>query len=222
VTNTTIEWTWTGAVPGFGAEGESASVEVDAIVREHPRAKATATEHPVESGVAVTDHVRAGPRTLSLEGVISDAPTRVPGTHMDGVTGEQRDGVLTFSAPFDRTRPIRDVFVALVESGTLVTIRTGFDVYEGFVLVSFETQREGPAGALAFTLDAQQIRIVESEVVEAPAELRARRHRDRGEQSPVPVPEDTSEGRSVLAHGLDDARDRYQGRRRGGVEGSGW
>lgn len=47
---------------------------------------AEVTEFPVESGPAVTDHIRPVNGTLAIEGVISNTPIALPATQMNGVT----------------------------------------------------------------------------------------------------------------------------------------
>jgi hypothetical protein len=115
-------------------------------VREVPRVASTISKHPVESGGAPADNIRPEPRTVQIDGVISDAPIREPSTQMDGASGTRRDGVLQFSGALRPRARNRDLLVALVQSGTLVTIRSDREAYEGFVLTRFEAPRNGPTG----------------------------------------------------------------------------
>lgn len=179
---TRITWTFTGAVPGFGSAGDEQSIELDASVREVPRAAAVVTKHPIEAGADPADNIRPEARTLTIEGWISDAPISEPETQMDGASGERRDGVLQFIGAFDRAKAVSDLLLALLESGTLVTVRSGAALYEGYALTSFEAPRETASGALHFTIEAERIRVVASETVEAPREIRARSRRNRGQQ----------------------------------------
>jgi hypothetical protein len=47
---------------------------IDAAISEDHTLEAAITEHPVEKGANVTDHVRVLPRTLTMEGLVSDTP----------------------------------------------------------------------------------------------------------------------------------------------------
>jgi hypothetical protein len=54
--------------------GIQAAVEFDVTLDESPSFTATPTEHPVERGVPITDHVRVGLTRLSLQGMITNTP----------------------------------------------------------------------------------------------------------------------------------------------------
>jgi len=58
------------------ADGTLIAVLADAVRSETHRLEATATEHAVERGAAITDHVRAARDVLSLEITITDSPIR--------------------------------------------------------------------------------------------------------------------------------------------------
>lgn len=91
--------------------------------------------------------------------------------------------VLSWSARFDRVRSVYDVITKLLETGTLVKIVTGLRVYDSMVLESFEVERTAETGnALAFTMSAKRVRIVNSELVNLPepTEPRGRARSIRG------------------------------------------
>lgn len=48
---------------------------IDAVLQEDRVVEADITDHPVEQGVSITDHVRIKPMTLSMECLVSDTPT---------------------------------------------------------------------------------------------------------------------------------------------------
>ncbi len=188
--------------------GETDRIEIDATVRETHTLTATVTEHPVEAGASVVDHVRPEQPRITLEGVISNTPIRVPGTHMDGATGrvekvelgeDRAANVLRFSGPFDRVGTVRDLLAVLIDSGTLVTIRTSLLVYEDMVLHRLEIPRDAGLGnTLRFTMDAVRIRLVDTQTVEAPEETRGRHSRRRGAQAAEDADGPTSESSSAL------------------------
>src|SRR5713101_5273233 len=49
-------------------------ITIDATLQEVHKADAEVTEHPVELGADITDHVRPKPVELRIEGIISDTP----------------------------------------------------------------------------------------------------------------------------------------------------
>jgi Dit-like tail protein len=71
------------------ANGNKSQLVIDATVSDTHTTTATPTEHPVEKGVAITDHVRPGPLKLSLECVITNTPLDIAPSNKDSFT----DGV---------------------------------------------------------------------------------------------------------------------------------
>jgi hypothetical protein len=67
-----------------GLTGQTYSIAIDATVRESHTATSTITDHPVETGSNVSDHIRPDPDMLTLEGVISNAPIFLPADHAGG------------------------------------------------------------------------------------------------------------------------------------------
>jgi hypothetical protein len=63
----------------FDDDGVLLALIFDVCSEERHRASAQATEHDVERGVAITDHVRPERRLLTLEVVVSDTPFRAGG-----------------------------------------------------------------------------------------------------------------------------------------------
>ena len=51
------------------------TLTIDATIGEGHKREAEVTSHPVEVGSDVTDNIRPKPRSLSLSGIISTAPT---------------------------------------------------------------------------------------------------------------------------------------------------
>lgn len=62
----------------------------DATPRTVVTAGASVTEHAVERGANVADHVRPSARKITVEAVVSNSPSTVPSTQMSGVGGRVR------------------------------------------------------------------------------------------------------------------------------------
>lgn len=77
------------------ASGETDFVRVDAVSEEQHRSSATITEHPVEDGGDISDHIRADQDTLQLTIFVSNAPIRAP----EGIAGAVRNQDLFFEVP---------------------------------------------------------------------------------------------------------------------------
>lgn len=100
-------------------------IEFDAVIREQYSSSAQVTEHPVERGSAVTDHIRGMPARISVEAVISNTPLFVPKSHMNGVAGGVRQK--QFAVPFTRRNE-----QGQIETGTLA-FGANLLQFDGFV-----------------------------------------------------------------------------------------
>lgn len=65
----------------------ASTIEFDATLSESHPATATVTEHPVEVGSNVTDHVRPDIDRVQFEVMVTNAPIRAPGSNLDGAQG---------------------------------------------------------------------------------------------------------------------------------------
>lgn len=60
---------------------EIGDIWIDVSVREGHALTAEVTEHPVETGVDVADHIRPMPATIDIEGVVTNHPVELPKSH---------------------------------------------------------------------------------------------------------------------------------------------
>lgn len=192
-----LEWTQ--------SDGSLAAFEPDALIHELHEDTAEVTEHAVERGSAIADHVRPLPQAITLEGELSNHPVQVPATQMSGVTGsvqstplgntKQSASVLRFSGPFDRVAVVNNLIQSLVKNATLVRIITSLGTYEDFAIVRFRVDRDGASGNnLPFTIDAKHVRIVETQRVSVrPLQRRAIPRADRGPQVAEPLVSDAQQ-----------------------------
>lgn len=58
-------------------DGKTSAMVLDAMVKEDYTAEAEPTNHPVEDGADITDHVILRPRTLQIEGIVTETPFNV-------------------------------------------------------------------------------------------------------------------------------------------------
>lgn len=190
-------------------DGTTGSILFDAVLREVHSASATVSEHAVDSGANVADHVRPELDRLSLEFVVSNTPVRQPDTHMDGAQGRRRsteDGasVLQFDGPFDRRKAVYDELRRIERDGVVCRILTEIREYPNMVLRGLEVPRDvDTSHSLHGTVEAVQVRLVDAATVAAapvPREPRGRGRRNRGTQATEPSDEAASgRTRSALA-----------------------
>lgn len=144
--------------------GVTGDVIIDASVNERHGASAQVTEHQVETGPNIVDHIRPMPRKLTIEGIITNTPIATQFgtrslTQMRGITGRQgivetvaRQGA-NIGLPFSQFVPFEDVpvkFKALVFSGEFDRVRDVYGVLVNCALgIDFE---DVPVGAALFTI----------------------------------------------------------------------
>jgi hypothetical protein len=131
------------------------NVIIDATVSETHSLSATLTSHPVEVGTDITDHVKASPRKVSLEGLVSNTPV----VFLASLFGQGQDPpVSTAHATFQK----------IVEQSEIISIQTTLQKYDNMIVTEYNVTRDASKGnALSFTLNAERVRFVESKIVAA-------------------------------------------------------
>lgn len=69
-------------------EGVAKRILFDTSDEENPETNLTPTEHPLEDGSSINDHLIKGQTRIRLRATISNTPTRVPETQFRDATGE--------------------------------------------------------------------------------------------------------------------------------------
>lgn len=85
-----------------GLDGQERLVQLDAYESESHENTVTITDHPVETGVVITDHARDNPASVSLSGTVSNVP--MPGKA--GVVSGPIDLSVEYQSPSPATRTI--------------------------------------------------------------------------------------------------------------------
>lgn len=179
-------------------DGETVGLEIDVAPTEDYEVTAEVTEHPVETGSAIGDHIRPGNGTITLEGLITHAPVRVPTTQTRGLTratgnvdlqvsGQTvRVALQRWSGPIDRVRACDALFAALVEAGTVVSLTTSLRVTSDLAITRYKVGRTAATGdALPIVLELKKVRVVSTSRVAVPAVRRLQPVEPRGPQPGV-------------------------------------
>jgi hypothetical protein len=150
-----------------------------------------ATAHAVEDGADICDHVIRLGRSLILEGTISDAPVTLTGAAVGagaGFIGNAMGGsmgtlatagtvVMANLALAGSAKPSKaalDIFDAIYENGTPLTIITGLATYTNMIMEKFSAPRSAAsAGALQFKAAFVQVRMVTGQSVQVPADAKS-------------------------------------------------
>lgn len=155
------------------------ALDIDATLSIGESLTAQATEHPVETGGVISDHVIAKPKTLRLEGIISATPLPTQATSRDFGFDSFSNPLLDIEgqgiSPPDRFRA-QDALETLrtIHAAKLpVTVGTGIhspdiaqDFHNNLIIETLEFPRDPTTGdALRFTATLKEITTVESATV---------------------------------------------------------
>lgn len=84
---------------GLPQHVEIGDVWVDVSIRESHEATADVTLHPVEEGTDIADHIRPEPRTIQIDGLVTNTPIEVPLSHVGTTTRDRTPLELRVASP---------------------------------------------------------------------------------------------------------------------------
>lgn len=169
------------------------AIKFDLIVSENHSIEAQVTEHPIEDGSVVSDHIRELPRKGSLSGLVTNYPLekdfyQLPTSFYEKLSalgnqhflesfvaqygykpnkGPTKADYEALERPKNRAFDTWTAFKALMAARTPVTISTGLEKYYTAVVTKVETSRESSTGdALTFHVEFQEIRVVQLKEVD--------------------------------------------------------
>ncbi len=216
--------------------GNLGTLAFDVVTGETHTVTNEITEHPVESGANVTDHVRSTLDTIHLDVFVSNSPVMLTdrfnldlgltvGVH--SAVSLQRPGdqrldelaatVVTFPNPVNYVSETYRLLRKMRDDAELVTVVTPLWDYTGMIIKEVSIPRTSQEGTGAkMTIELKQIRLVEAKLVPAPLEPRAKKKKDNGAKNG----DDGSKGsgskgsggkQSVASKGLDYVKDALKG-----------
>lgn len=126
----------------------------DASVEEvHERSSVT-TDHPVEEGVDITDHIQDQPKTLRMSLVFSATP----------LVDDLRE--------LNRVENSHRTFWDIMDRRETVDVATSLQFYPGMAITRYQVNKNASTGqVLSVDLDLKQIRKARSSTVPIPEEL---------------------------------------------------
>lgn len=122
-----------------------AGLSIDATLEEVHERQVEITDHPVEGGSTIQDHIVNRPRRVRLRGMVTDTPL-----------GELSTG-----------QRVADAFAtleALYDARELLTVVTGFRVYDNMAIENLSMPR-AREGALRFSVDLKQVTLTAGQTV---------------------------------------------------------
>lgn len=140
-------WVFSGGQPSFA---------FDAVLRESHESEVSVTENPIEGGSPVHDHIILLPKRLELDIRVSDIPLDLSPSVFSTIGG--RRSVTAF-----------EMLVNLQESREVFTVLTGLKRYPNMILKRINpVQDASTSEVLDFTASLQQVRIVNTQIVDVP------------------------------------------------------
>jgi hypothetical protein len=186
---TLLQWT--------DASGATGLLELDATPVRGFEQAAEVTEFPVETGSAITDHVRPLNPTVALEGVVSNTPIVAPATQLNGATqgpgvvqlrgpdGAVKASLIRFSRALDRVKLCDELLAGLVTSGTPVKLTTTLRTIENLAITRYKVDQDATTGeSIKVTLELKRLRIVSTARSAVPAVRRLQVTSNRAVQPP--------------------------------------
>ena len=147
------------------------SITLDALISQSPQYSSEVTEHPVEKGADITDHVRPKSLNLSIEGMISETPIENIQSRIlqaKAAIDNFALGKLSPSPPTDPRGPVRIAYeqlLAIRAEGKVISIVSRLAKYENLVLQELKFVVDASTGdSLLFQASLKEIVTVESSV----------------------------------------------------------
>lgn len=172
---------------------------IDLALREDHSQEAEVTEHAVETGSAVADHVRVKNATLTLDCLVSDTPIGDIANLRSATTLPSQECLDRLEAVFKAREPI--------------TVVTSIRTYPLMLMESFRIPRDKDTGdALGFTCAFRQLRLVtNNRVTVRVVDNRGKKKVNKGNKPAKPVTNEPPDTRSFAAKLFDRASgDRFR------------
>lgn len=125
----------------------------DLTISEQHERVATPTDHPIETGAKITDHVILSPERLTLQGFVTDTP--VGGGFLASLPGRTQAAFTVLDLAWRLRQP--------------VVVITGRKTYTNMIITRLSLPRSDPA-SMSFTMDLQHIKVVSTADAELPEE----------------------------------------------------
>jgi hypothetical protein len=139
-------------------------VELDASLSETHSMSAEVTNHPLEEGSEISDHIRKQPDSIQITGVVSNTPLvylaniQAPSPLVNDLTPVS-----------DRAELAYVELQRIMSQGETVEVVTSLRTYENMALTSLSITRDAASGnVLNASMDLREVIIAKSEVVSAP------------------------------------------------------
>lgn len=178
-------------------------VTLDASVEEIHRKTNVVTDHPVEEGVNIVDHIRHLPDEITISGVVTDTPLYILPSLFAPNPVDNR------ATTQDRAGQGYDELERIMNDGELVEVITTLRQYDSMHPTSFEVTRNAQTGnVIDFRMALRQVKtaVAEELSVPDPADPSNGNTADNGKQPTSPANDSqagNAENRSLLFDAFD-------------------
>lgn len=139
-------------------------VVLDASIEETHTLASEVTEHPVEEGASISDHIRRLPKSIEISGLITNHPLFL----LPSINAPSPLTTDT-AAQADRVKAAYDEFERAHDSGALVNVITSLREYENMAITGISIIRNSANGnVLNATFSLRELITAKTETVEAP------------------------------------------------------
>lgn len=146
------------------------TVTLDASIRETHSTRVKITDHPVEQGVDISDHLRQEPDRVTIEGVVTNTPLGNTQPAFVSVAGNQNTPPFSFLRTSIYVMNLAEnAYYALLDlagADNLITVVTALRVYENMAMESLDVPRDAKIGqSVKFTATFKEVQIVLNQTV---------------------------------------------------------
>lgn len=143
---------------------------VDATLQETHSAAAEVTEHPVEVGSDVTDHIRPKPVEVRIDGIVTNSPlprdllrSAITASPLGPAVALGEAAALAIIGAAEFTKDAFNTLRKIRDNGQLVVLATPYQQYESMAMTDLQVVRAKDTGdALHFTATFRQIVTVDA------------------------------------------------------------
>lgn len=139
------------------------TLTLDVSLQEQHAVEADITEHPVEEGANIVDHIRQKPQMLTIEGLITNTPIPDPSAAVAPHTQNNVNFISRSTGDSSRSGQAYQQLMTLFQAGKLLTVVTALKTYQNMALKSVSIPRDATTGhVLRFTATLMEVKQVAS------------------------------------------------------------
>jgi hypothetical protein len=159
-------------------------VAFDAVTRQSHGFSNVVSQHPIEDGSKITDHIQNLPQVYSMDVIFSDTPVGLLGnagaaaglgglsggmTTFQGGLGPLAGLASTFTKQLSLSMQAYNVLYAIWKSKNLLTITTAWQTYRNMALINVSTPKDpGTGGKIACSIDFAEVRVIDTKKYTTP------------------------------------------------------